>query len=256
MKQYADQMGQCIGEGVMLVEYGSGSSLKTRILLDHLADPVAYAPVDISRAHLHRVAEQLAIDYPRIEVLPVAADFTQPFELPRPRRTPTHTAVYFPGSTIGNFLPEDATRILTRIADTCGTGGGLLIGIDLQKDSRTLEQAYNDSDGVTAEFNLNLLQRLQRELDSDIDTDNFDHVAVYNQCKGRVELYVRSNSDHTVSVAGEAISFRKDELVHTEYSHKYTVDGFARLAEQAGLALRRSWSDKREYFAVLHFCVD
>ena len=164
LEQYADAMGSQIGPGAILVEYGSGSSVKTRYLLDALPDAVAYVGVDVSEKHLHRAARELARDYPLIEVLSAVADFTEEFALPVPRRRPTHTAIYFPGSTIGNFTPAQATNLLRGISRRCGRGGGLLIGIDLKKDAKTLEAAYNDRLGVTALFNLNLLHRINREL--------------------------------------------------------------------------------------------
>ena len=151
MERYIDQMVDQIGPGVMLIEYGSGSSIKTRSLLEHLDDPVAYVPVDISREHLNESADRIAQEFPHIEVLPVCADFTTDFQLPMSRRPPTHAAVYFPGSTIGNFVPEKAEEMLAKIAPLCGRGGGLLIGVDLQKETEVLERAYNDSQGVTAE---------------------------------------------------------------------------------------------------------
>lgn len=255
VSRYAGEMGEQIGEGVMLVEYGSGSSTKTRILLDHLIDPVAYAPVDISREHLLKTAEGLAADFPHVEVLPVIADFTSEFELPVSQREPTHAAVYFPGSTIGNFRRATAKRLLGRIASLCGTGGGLLIGIDLQKDIDVIEAAYNDSRGVTDEFNLNILHRINRELDANIDVDRFRHLAFYNADEGRVEIYVVSDVDQTICVADQDFSFSAGERVHTEYSHKYTIDGFAAMASEVGLTLRRHWTDKDELVAVLHFAL-
>jgi L-histidine Nalpha-methyltransferase len=255
MEHHAAEMGQQIGRGVMLVEYGSGSSVKTRYLLDGLPDPVAYVPVDISDQHLHETARELERDYPRIEILPVCADFTNDFALPLSQRTSTHAAVYFPGSTIGNFLPSRATELLARITKLCGTGGGLLIGIDLQKDPSTIEAAYNDSRGVTAEFNLNLLRRINRELDGDFDLEQFAHRAVYNGERGRVEISLVSRRDQEVSLGGETIEFAKGEAINTEHSHKYTIDGFAAMAADAGLTLRREWTDKNGYFAVLHLAI-
>ena len=180
-------------------------------------------------------------DYPRIEVLPVCADFTQDFALPRSRRAATHAAVYFPGSTIGNFLPGRAAELLRRITRMCGTGGGLLIGIDLKKDVATIEAAYNDQLGVTAEFNLNLLRRINRELGADFDLDQFFHRARYNSELGRVEMYLVSRRAQTVTIGGETIEFEPGETICTEYSHKYTVDEFAAVAAAAGLTLRREW---------------
>ena len=255
MKKYAPEMADQIGTGVMLVEYGSGSSIKTRLLLDHLQDPVAYVPVDISRDHLQRVANDLSFAYPHIEVLPVCADFTADFDLPISKRTATHNAVYFPGSTIGNFQPRSVRAMLARIAPLCGTGGGLLIGIDLQKDVDIIESAYNDAKGVTAQFNLNLLSRINRELDGEFDVGQFEHQAVYNDEMGRVEIYLVSQCDQTATVGDESFEFADGETICTEYSHKYTIDGFAELAAEVGLTLHRHWTDDRQLFAVLHFVV-
>lgn len=255
MEQYAEEMAEQIGPGVMLVEYGSGSSIKTRILLDHLQEPVAYVPVDISREHLHRVADELSQDYPDIEILPVCADFTEEFQLPLSRRTPTHAAVYFPGSTIGNFRPAAARELLSHIAPLCGRGGGLLIGVDLQKERETLEAAYNDAEGVTAEFNRNLLHRINRDLNADFEPERFEHRAEYNREEGRVELYLESSKQQSVTIAEEQFDFAAGERICTEYSHKYTIDSFARIAAEVGLALHRSWLDDEKRFAVLHFAV-
>ncbi len=255
MRTFAPEMCEQIGTGVMLVEYGSGSSIKSRLLLDHLPDPAAYVPVDISREHLHRSADELSRAYPHIEVLPVCADFTMAFQLPVSKRRATHHAVYFPGSTIGNFQPAAARRMLANIATLCGAGGGLLIGVDLQKDISTLESAYNDADGVTAEFNLNLLGRINRELNGDIDTDQFEHHAAYNSELGRVELSVVSQCDQKVKVGEQSFELAAGESIRTEYSHKYTVDGFAELAAEAGLTLRRHWTDNARRFAVLHLVI-
>jgi L-histidine Nalpha-methyltransferase len=255
MDQFAPDMGAQIGAGVMLVEYGSGSSVKTRYLLDGLPEPVAYVPVDISGDHLQRTAQELARDYRRIEILPVCADFTRDFSLPRSRRKASHSAVYFPGSTIGNFKPGEAAGLLRRITRLCGTGGGLLIGVDLKKDAATIEAAYNDRLGVTAEFNLNLLRRINRELGADFDVDQFCHQARYNAEFGRVEMYLISRRAQTVTLGGETIEFKRGETICTEHSHKYTVDEFAAVAAAAGLTLRREWSAKKREFAVLHLAV-
>lgn len=255
MEKFAPQMGRQIGAGVMLVEYGSGSSVKTRYLLDALSDPVAYVPVDISGEHLHQAARELARDYPKIEILPVCDDFTRDFSLPISARSWTHAAVYFPGSTIGNFVPGRAAELLKRIARLCGTGGGLLIGIDLKKDVETIRAAYDDRRGVTADFNLNLLRRINRELDADFDLKQFAHRANYNEPLGRVEIYLVSRRAQTVNLGGETIEFAAGESICTEYSHKYSIDEFAGLAAAAGLTLRRQWTDKNRYLAVLHFAV-
>ena len=255
MEEHAAEMGEAIGPGVMLVEYGSGSSLKTRILLENLPEPVAYVPVDISGDYLHQVAESLSDDFPEIEILPVCADFTEEFSLPQSRHTPTHTAVYFPGSTIGNLKPQAAVQLLQQIARLCGSGGGLLLGIDLQKDPAVIHAAYNDTAGITEQFNLNLLHRMNRELDADFDIDQFAHRAVYNEQAGRVEISIVSKTKQTASIGEAEFQFADGEEILTEYSHKYAIDDFAELTSAAGLTLRRAWLDEDAYFAVLHLVV-
>jgi dimethylhistidine N-methyltransferase len=189
------------------------------------------------------------------EVLPVCADFTANFDLPFSKNEPTHCAIYFPGSTIGNFEPHEAERLLSRIAPLCGTGGGLLIGIDLQKDRETLEAAYNDSKGITAEFNLNLLRRINSELGGDFHLERFRHVATYNAKKWRIEIFLQSLCDQVVTVADKAFRIAANELICTEHSHKYTVDGFSRMAAKAELTLRKQWTDDQHRFTVLHFAI-
>ncbi len=255
MQQYAAEMGECLGEQVMLIEFGSGSSIKTRDLLDHLHNPAAYVPVDISYEHLLASAAEIANEYPNIEILPVCADFTQPFNLPCPTQEASHNAVYFPGSTIGNFQVDAAKRLLESIGQMCGQQGGLLIGVDLQKDRDVLEKAYNDEEGVTAEFNLNLLRRMQRELDASLDVSAFEHHAFYNDRQGRIEIYLRSRTDQTIRLDGHHLRLDAGELIHTEYSHKYTVEGFAEMAGEVGWTLRKVWTDPDAYFAVMHFVI-
>ncbi|MEL6104637.1 MAG: L-histidine N(alpha)-methyltransferase [Planctomycetota bacterium] len=253
MARYGAEMAAQIGPGVMLVEYGSGSSIKTRILLDHLESPVAYAPVDISRDHLIESANELSRRFPAVEVLPVCADFTETFELPDPTHEPTHNAVYFPGSTIGNFTPDEAEQMLRQIVELCGCGGGLLIGVDLQKDRSVIEAAYNDSEKVTDEFNLNLLHRMNNELNADIRVDQFKHRAIYNEEKGRVEISLVSQCDQVVQIGDAAFELDQGESIQTEYSHKYTIEGFAQMAASAGLTLRKHWTDDAKLFGVMHF---
>ena len=255
MERFALEMGDQIGRGAMVVEYGSGSSVKTRYLLDGVQDPVAYVPVDISGDYLQQAARELARDYPHIEILPVCADFTHNFVLPRPSRAATRVAVYFPGSTIGNFLPAQAVLLLRRITTLCGRGGGLLIGIDLKKDAAIIEAAYNDRSGVTAQFNLNLLRRINCQLGADFDLREFKHRAVYNRELGRIEMYLISRRAQVVAVGGELIEFAPGEAICTEHSHKYSVEEFTAIAASAGLTLRRVWTDDNRYFAVLHFAI-
>lgn len=252
MRKFASEMGQQLGPRVQVVEYGSGSSIKTRTLLDALIDPVAYVPVDISYEHLMRSAGAIADDYPNLEVMPLCADFTQPFAPPSPDRKPERIAVYFPGSTIGNFDEEHALMLLRQIRHQCGERGDLLIGFDLQKDRKIMEAAYNDARGVTAQFNLNLLHRMNRELDADFDLDRFEHLAYYNEASEAIETYIVSRADQVVTVAGEDFRFSEGERISTEYSHKYTIEGFAELAARVGLEFDQHWTDSRGYFAVAH----
>jgi dimethylhistidine N-methyltransferase len=255
MDRFAIEMGAQIGAGAMLVEYGSGSSVKTRYLLDALSDAVAYVGVDVSEQHLRNAAQELTRDYPRVEILSVCADFTGDFSLPISKRPATHAAVYFPGSTIGNFVPTQATELLGRIARLCGQAGGLLIGIDLKKDAAIIEAAYNDRAGVTAQFNFNLLHRINRELGADFDLDRFSHQARYNRDLGRIEMYLVSRTAQTVTIGNEKIEIAAGETICTEYSYKYTIDEFASIAAASGLALHKEWTDQNRRFAVLHFAV-
>jgi dimethylhistidine N-methyltransferase len=253
MRQHSAAMARQCGRGVLLIEYGSGSSTKTRWLLDHLSAPACYVPVDISREYLETSAARLGRAYEHIEILPVCADFTKPFPLPEPCREPSRIVVYFPGSTIGNFEPAEVTGLLGQIGDMCGVGGALLIGVDLKKDAATLEAAYNDSQGVTAEFNLNFLRRINRELGADFRTERFRHRAVYNAQEGRVELGLVSRCRQTVRIDDRQFRFECGEEIRTEYSYKYTVDQFCETAALAGFTLRNEWSDAGRKFAVLYF---
>ncbi|MDJ0751536.1 MAG: L-histidine N(alpha)-methyltransferase [Woeseiaceae bacterium] len=253
MDRHIGEMASLIGPKASLIEFGSGSSQKIRILLAHLVDLAAYVPVDISREHLVVSADALAADYPGIEVLPVAADFTQPFELPNPAIMPVRNIVYFPGSTIGNFSPVAALGLLEVMHHEAGTGGGLLIGIDLRKDRETLERAYNDASGVTAEFNLNVLTHLNRVFGADFDRRAFRHLAEYNERDGRIEMYLVSEKDQTVSIGNTTVSIAVGERILTEHSHKYDLQDFAALAVGVGFRPVRHWTDANERFAVCFF---
>ena len=252
MHAHVGEMIERIGPGALLIEYGSGSSLKTRILLDHLERPAGYAPVDVSREHLLATAEALAAEYPHVPIHPVCADFTGAYELPAFATEGARRVVYFPGSTIGNFPPEAAQRLLAHLAHVCGRGGGALIGIDLQKSPAVLEAAYNDAEGVTAEFNLNLLERIDRELGADFDLRRFAHRAFYNRERGCIEMHLESLADQKVSIGDRIFAFRAGETIHTELSYKYTREGFAALAARAGLTLVEEWTDPAKLFAVVY----
>jgi dimethylhistidine N-methyltransferase len=254
MRHYVDEIAELVGPQASLIEFGSGSSMKTRILLEHLEKLAAYVPVDISREHLVSAARSLANDFPDIEVLPVAADFTQPFKLPSPRVMPLRNIVYFPGSTIGNFSAEAALDLLQVMHHEAGENGALLIGVDLQKDVNIIEQAYNDDSGVTAAFNLNMLRRINHEFGADFDLQRFSHRAIYNEEFGRIEMYLVSNARQTVHIGDNPFSFRQGETILTEHSHKYTPDQFAAMAAAVGFSVERVWTDAHKLFSV-QYCL-
>jgi dimethylhistidine N-methyltransferase len=256
MRGHAGEIARRIGPGCQLVELGSGSSVKTRLLLDALPDVAAYVPVDISGEHLRRSAARLAAAYPNVEVLPVCADYTREFAIPAPSARPAHARVaYFPGSTVGNFEPAEARAFLQRVAALVGPGGGLLIGFDLKKDPALLHAAYNDAAGVTAAFNLNLLARLNRELGADFDVGQFRHYAFYQPGAGRIEMHLVSERAQLVRVNGDRIPIGRGESIHTECSYKYTPAEFDRLARAAGFEPAGRWTDPREWFCVEYLVV-
>lgn len=250
MRESGADIAARLGPDVVLIEYGSGSSTKTRILLEHLERPAGYIPIDISREQLQRSADKLARGYPRLRIEPVCADYTAPFELPRVGADRGRRVAYYPGSTIGNFVPEDARRFLVRIADMCGPSGGLLVGVDLKKDPLMLHRAYNDALGVTAAFNLNILRRLNRELGADFALDQFRHYAFYNPVFARVEMHLVSLKEQVVHLGKVRIRFDRGESIWTEGSYKYNVQEFAQLAAAAGWHVQQVWTDDRMLFSV------
>ncbi len=255
LRENGAEMADSVGANAELVGFGTGAGVKTRMLLEHLDNPIAYVPVDISKERLIESAVALRRHMPRLEILPVCADYLQSLRLPVPSRTPEHIAVYFPGSTIGNLEPHVARGFLTRVCRLCGANGGLIIGVDLQKPREILEAAYNDGAGVTAQFNFNLLVRANRELGADFVLRCWKHRAVYNEQEGRIEMHLVSELDQTVHVGGQAFSFRAGEHIISEFSYKYTPEGFAALAASAGFRLARTWIDPQRLFAVFHFVV-
>ena len=249
----ADEIAAQMGPHCRIIEFDSGASHKARILLHALDRPAAYMPVDISRDHLREAAASLSEDFPELPVIAVCADYTRPFRLP-PLAGPSGKRVgFFPGSTIGNFEPGAAEDFLANCAGILGSGGEMLIGVDLKKDARILDAAYNDRAGVTAAFNLNLIERINRELDGDLDIDLFEHVAFYNEAEGRVEIYIRAVADQYASIAGRRFAFVAGELIHTEYSYKYAVPEFRALAACAGFRPVDTWTDPAELFSVHYF---
>jgi dimethylhistidine N-methyltransferase len=246
LEAHADEMASLIGPDVELVEFGAGSLKKVGILLDALAHPRGYRPVDISGDYLATHASELAQRYPTIAVRPIVADFTKPLAILDSR---SRTAGFFPGSTIGNLERPEALAFLSRAAKLFA-GSGLLIGVDLVKDPTILHAAYNDAVGVTAAFNKNMLVRANRELDTTFDVDAFAHYAFYEPAKQRVEMHLVSQTRQRIRVAGESFAIAEGETIHTENSYKYTVDGFRALAAEAGFRPRAVWRDPQALFSL------
>jgi dimethylhistidine N-methyltransferase len=242
-----------LGPNIELIGLGTGAGTKTRVLVEALEKPAVYIPVDISEKQLRKSAAVFRKIFPKLEVLPVCADYLQPVTLPSPRHKASRNVVYFPGSTIGNFEPNEALEFLLRIANVAGRGGGLLIGVDLQKDQGVIEAAYNDSAGVTAQFNLNLLARLNREIGADFDLNQWRHRAIYNSEAGRIEMYLLSATDQTVHIEDREFRFRAGEKILTEHSYKHTPEGFIALARQAGFDFVKLWTDDARLFGVFYF---
>ena len=249
LRERAGAIADLLGPDVELVEFGAGSLTKVKTLLDALHRVSAYVPIDISGEYLTGVAEQLAAEYPQLEIRPVEADFTRPLDLEPLRPGSKRRVGFFPGSTIGNFAPDDARRFLENAARLL-KGGGLLVGVDLVKDPAILHAAYNDKTGVTAAFNKNLLARANRELDADFALDRFAHYASYNAAARRIEMYLVSLVRQSVTVAGTKLLFAEGEPIHTEDSHKYTVEGFRSLAAWAGFEPRAVWCDPARRFSL------
>ena len=250
MQAHAPAMAACLGRRCALIEFGSGVSRKTRLLIA-AAEPCVYVPIDIARETLRAAAAALGHAFPDLPIVAVCADYSTSFELPPLERFGARRrTIYFPGSTIGNFDPEDSVEFLARAARTAGAGGGLLIGVDLRKDKAILEAAYDDPQGVTAAFNLNLLARINRELGADFDLRSFRHRAVYSEARGRIEMHLESCRDQTVHIGAEAIAFRNGESIHTENSYKYSVQEFQALAACAGFRMRQCWVDDASLFSI------
>ena len=254
MLAHVDEMAELIGRNALVIEYGCGDCKKVRFLLDHLHDPSAFIPIDISREQLAEVTRELDADYPELEVLPVCADYTSSFELPHAGKDPKRTVVFFPGSTISNFDTLPAKMFLEHLSNIAGVGGVLLIGVDLKKDVNILHSAYNDPSGVTAAFNLNILERLNRELGCNFQLDRFQHYAFYNPRENRIEMHLVSRCRQSVRVNNTTIKLTEGESIWTESSYKYTVEEFRQMAAAAGFHIERTWTDKQNWFSV-HYAV-
>ena len=250
LRDCAADIARLAGPECALVEYGSGSSVKTRLLLEAMPDLHAYVPIDISREHLDATARRLREDYPWLRVDPVSGDYMAIDALPSVINGARRIG-FFPGSTIGNLMPEEAVLFLRRARRLLGSDGALILGIDLKKDPRLLHDAYNDAAGVTAQFTLNLLRRMNRQLDANFDLSAFAHEAFYNEAAGRIEIYFRSLRNQTVTVAGRPFMFAQGERVHTEYSYKYDAAGIGELARQGGFSIVHTWTDPARLFAIV-----
>lgn len=254
MSRNVGRITESLGPEVLLIELGSGSSIKTHLLLDHLQRQAGYIPVDISAEHLEQSVNRLQADYPALPIVPLAADYTRPLDLPEWKGSYRRKVIYFPGSTVGNFTPEQARAFLIRMARIAGTGGGLLIGVDLKKDLNVLHAAYNDREGVTAAFNLNILAHLNRRLGLTFDLKQWSHQAFYNSVHGRIEMHLVSRVAQQVHVDGSTIHFAAGETILTEYSYKYSIREVARLVSGI-FDVQRVWTDVKEYFSVQYLTV-
>ena len=251
LKRHAADIASRAGPGRALIEFGSGSSVKSRLLLDAMDGLALYSPLDISRQHLDQTAAGLRRDYPALRIEPICADYMHPVGLPVIASGAPRLG-FFPGSTIGNLEPHEAEIFLRRARDLLGDGGALVLGVDLKKDPQRLHDAYNDSAGVTAAFTLNLLRRTNRELEATFDLDAFVHDAFYNPVEGRIEIYIRSLIRQSAQVAGRQFDFAEGERVHAEYSYKYDDAGIAALAQAGGFSVSKTWTDEKQLFAVVY----
>jgi dimethylhistidine N-methyltransferase len=249
LNERAAEIAKLVPPRAAMIEFGSGASVKTRIVLRAAKDIAAYVPVDISADFLEQQAQSLRDEFPRIAMLPVAADFSRPFQLPAAIDAMPRVG-FFPGSTIGNFEPHEAAAFLRQAGGILGRNAMFVVGVDLVKDSTILQRAYNDAAGVTAQFNLNLLARINRELGAKFNLDNFEHHAFYNRERSRIEMHLASLKRQRVAVAGERIEFRAGETIHTENSYKYSIESFGALARGAGWTPIAVWTDANSYFSV------
>lgn len=251
LKAHADEMAAFCGEHAVLIEYGAGASLKTEILLSALVSAELFVPIDIAGPFLNASAERIRARFPGLRVLPVVADFTKAFELPSDLSADRRRTGFFPGSTIGNLTPEGARTFLARMRRHAGPHGRAIVGIDLIKDLDVLHRAYDDSRGVTAEFNLNLLHRLNRELGGEVAVDQFAHKIQWNADEAAIEMHLESRIAQSISVAGQTFDFAAGETIHSESSRKYSFESFGVLAREADWRIETVWSDPKRLFAVV-----
>lgn len=253
LKKNSSEIAANIGSQSVLIDLGSGSSEKVKILLDELPDQFTYMPVDISKEFLEDSVMTLTDEYPNLKVTAICTDYTHSFDLPK---IEGKKVVFFPGSTFGNFEPEQGHAFLKRMSEALSIGDGLLMGLDLKKEPSILNRAYNDSAGVTKAFNLNLLERINRELDADFQMDQFDHLAFYNEEKNRIEMHLQSLAYQKVMIGESPICFQEGETIHTENSYKFDLRAFCEMAEAVGFKKKKIWTDSKSLFSILYFQVD
>lgn len=254
LKRHGIEMSLLMGSDALIIEPGSGAGEKIRLLLPELRNPAGYVPIEISREILLRMTKELGELYPSLKLLPVCADFTAGIDLPvTVDQYRGKKVIFFPGSTIGNFHPDEVLDLLKNFARTVGCGGGLLIGVDLKKDKKLIERAYNDSLGITAQFNLNLLERLNRETGANFEKRQFEHVALYNETEGRLEMHLRSTLPQLVRVNQTIFRFKEGETIHTECSYKYSVEEFCEIAARSRFEVKQVWHDSRHLFCIYYF---
>jgi len=246
-----EELNSLVEPGVAVAEYGCGSSIKIKALLSALPEPSHYIAIDISKSHLIATAKEIALDYSNISVGAICADFMEPIDWPESAYFESiKRFAFFPGSTVGNLQPSEAIQFLKYVRHLVGDEGTFLIGVDMKKDAGVFNQAYNDAEGHTADFNLNLLHRMKNELGADIDISKFSHKAFYNEKLGRVEMHLISDAEQVIKIDSLEFSFEKGESIHTECSYKYSISEFSELAKKSGFSLLKNWSDKRDFFSI------
>lgn len=245
------ELAELIGENAAIIEPGAGAGKKIQLLLGAISNPEIYVPLDISKDFLDYSAAIIQQKFPHIKVESIAADFTDELNWPAEhQQAKGKNVVFFPGSTIGNFVPEQAAKFLKSLANLVDEQGGIVVGVDILKDIDTIEAAYNDSQGVTAEFNKNILTRINRELKADFEIDNFEHQAIFNPQESRIEMHLISQQTQTATLGDTKIHFTKGESIHTENSYKYSLDDFEKLVKRADLAIAHTWQDKEQLFSM------
>jgi dimethylhistidine N-methyltransferase len=254
LRENVREISEAIGDNVLLIEFGSGSSVKTRIILEN-CDITGYIPIDISYDHLIESVNQLKELFPDLKIYPMHADYSEDFTLPETDQNFKRKIIFFPGSTIGNFTPREAEEFMEKAAMLAGDKGGMLLGFDLVKDHRLLEAAYNDRSGVTSEFNLNILDNVNNLTGSDFDKNNFEHLAFYNNFEKRIEMHLVSRSDQFVNINNRQIKIGKGENILTEYSYKYSFKDITELTKEY-FTMRKIWTDKNKFFAVVYLTAD